>query len=135
MNLTLGMIGLGRMGGNMSRRLARAGHTVVAWDRSPDAGKALHDEPRVATADTLEALVSRLPAPKVVWLMLPAGAPTDETLQRLVPLLSPGDVVVDPVAHAGVRRLFALAPGAAELVAEARLASDPGYRFQRWRFR
>ncbi len=95
MNLTLGMIGLGRMGGNMSRRLARAGHTVVAWDRSPDAGKALHDEPRVATVDTLEALVSRLPAPKVVWLMLPAGAPTDETLQRLVPLLSPGDVVVD----------------------------------------
>ena len=95
MNLTLGMIGLGRMGGNMSRRLARAGHAVVAWDRSPDAGKALHDEPRVVTADTLEALVSRLPAPKVVWLMLPAGAPTDETLQRLVLLLSPGDVVVD----------------------------------------
>jgi 6-phosphogluconate dehydrogenase len=95
MNLTLGMIGLGRMGGNMSRRVARGGHTVIAWDRSPDARKALHDEPRIATADTLEALVSSLPAPRVVWLMLPAGAPTDETLQRLAPLLARGDVVVD----------------------------------------
>ena len=95
MNLTLGMIGLGRMGGNMSRRLARAGHTVVAWDRSPEARAGLTDEPRIAPADTLEALVAALPAPRIVWLMLPAGAPTDETLQRLESLLSPGDVVVD----------------------------------------
>jgi len=95
MNLTLGMVGLGRMGGNMSRRLARAGHTVVVWDRSPEARAALTDEPRIAPADTLEALISRLPTPRIVWLMLPAGAPTDETLQRLAPLLSPGDVVVD----------------------------------------
>ena len=76
MNLTLGMIGLGRMGGNMSRRLARAGHTVIAWDRSPEARSALHDESRIVAADTLESLVSRLPAPRVLWLMLPAGAPT-----------------------------------------------------------
>jgi 6-phosphogluconate dehydrogenase len=95
MNVTLGMIGLGRMGGNMSRRVARAGHTVVAWDRSPEARASLADEPRIAPADTLEALVSGLPAPRIVWLMLPAGAPTDETLQRLETLLSPGDVVVD----------------------------------------
>ena len=95
MNLTLGMIGLGRMGGNMSRRLARAGHAVVAWDRSPEARTGLTDEPRIELAGTLEALVSSLPTPRIVWLMLPAGAPTDETLQRLVPLLSPGDVVVD----------------------------------------
>ena len=95
MNLTLGMIGLGRMGGNMSRRLARAGHAVVAWDRSPAARTGLTDEPRIELAGTLETLVSSLPTPRIVWLMLPAGAPTDETLQRLVPLLSPGDVVVD----------------------------------------
>ena len=95
MNLTLGMIGLGRMGGNMSRRLSRAGHTVVAWDRSAEARAAMRDEPQIAAVETLEVLVARLPSPKRVWLMLPAGAPTDETLLRLVPLLSPGDVVVD----------------------------------------
>ena len=95
MNLTLGMIGLGRMGGNMSRRIARAGHVVVAWDRAAEARAALAGEPRLVAVVTLEELVANLPSPRIVWLMLPAGAPTDETLQRLVPLLSPGDVVVD----------------------------------------
>jgi 6-phosphogluconate dehydrogenase len=95
MNLTLGMVGLGRMGANMSRRIARAGHTVVAWDRALEARTALSNEPRVVAAATLEALVSNLPAPKLVWLMLPAGAPTEDTLQTLVPLLSRGDIVVD----------------------------------------
>jgi 6-phosphogluconate dehydrogenase len=95
MNLTLGMVGLGRMGGNMSRRIARAGHTVVAWDRALEARTALSNEPRVVAAATLEALVSSLPAPKIVWLMLPAGAPTEDTLRTLVPLLSRGDIVVD----------------------------------------
>jgi 6-phosphogluconate dehydrogenase len=95
MNLTLGMVGLGRMGGNMSRRIARAGHTVVAWDRALEARTALSNEPRVVAAATLEALVSNLPAPKIVWLMLPAGAPTEDTLRTLVPLLSRGDIVVD----------------------------------------
>jgi 6-phosphogluconate dehydrogenase len=95
MNLTLGMIGLGRMGGNMSRRIARAGHVVVAWDRAAEARAVLAGEPRLVAVVTLEELVANLPSPRIVWLMLPAGAPTDETLQRLVPLLSPGDVVVD----------------------------------------
>jgi len=95
MNLTLGMIGLGRMGGNMSRRIARAGHVVIAWDRAAEARAALAGEPRLVAVVTLEELVANLPTPKIVWLMLPAGAPTDETLQRLAPLLSPGDVVVD----------------------------------------
>ena len=95
MNLTLGMVGLGRMGGNMSRRIARAGHKVVAWDRALEARTALSNEPRVVAAATLEALVSNLPAPKIVWLMLPAGAPTEDTLRTLVPLLSRGDIVVD----------------------------------------
>ena len=95
MNLTLGMIGLGRMGGNMSRRIARAGHVVVAWDRAAEARAVLAGEPRLVAVVTLEELVANLPSPRIVWLMLPAGAPTDETLLRLVPLLSPGDVVVD----------------------------------------
>jgi 6-phosphogluconate dehydrogenase len=95
MNLTLGMVGLGRMGGNMSRRIARAGHTVVAWDRALEARTALGNEPRVEAAATLEALVAKLPSPKIAWLMLPAGAPTEETLRALVPLLSRGDIVVD----------------------------------------
>jgi 6-phosphogluconate dehydrogenase len=95
MNLTLGMVGLGRMGGNMSRRIARAGHSVLAWDLAAEARAALEGEPRVATTATLEELVAALPAPRRLWLMLPAGSPTDATLERLVPMLAPGDVVVD----------------------------------------
>jgi len=79
----------------MSRRIARAGHVVIAWDRAAEARAALAGEPRLVAVVTLEELVANLPSPKIVWLMLPAGAPTDETLQRLAPLLSPGDVVVD----------------------------------------
>jgi 6-phosphogluconate dehydrogenase len=89
------MIGLGRMGGNMARRLARAGHAVLAWDRSLEARAGAAQEPGVQDAGTLEQLVARLPAPRIVWLMLPAGAPTQETLARLVPLLATGDVVID----------------------------------------
>jgi 6-phosphogluconate dehydrogenase len=95
MSITLGMIGLGRMGGNMARRLARAGHPVLAWDRSPEARAGAAQEPGVQDAGTLEQLVAQLPAPRIVWLMLPAGAPTQETLVRLAPLLATGDVVVD----------------------------------------
>jgi 6-phosphogluconate dehydrogenase len=95
MNVTLGMVGLGRMGGNMSRRVARAGHTVVGWDRAEAARSALADEPGVAVTATLRDLVARLPAPRIVWLMLPAGAPTEDLLHALVPLLGRGDVVVD----------------------------------------
>jgi len=91
----IGMIGLGRMGGNMSRRLARAGIEVVVWDRSAEARAALAAEPRVQAAATLAALVAALPAPRVVWIMLPAGAPTAETLAALEPLLTGGDVIVD----------------------------------------
>jgi 6-phosphogluconate dehydrogenase len=95
MNVTLGMIGLGRMGGNMARRIARAGHTVVAWDFAELARAALADEPRVLPVTTLGDLVARLPVPRIVWLMLPAGAPTEETLRHLAGLLDRGDLVVD----------------------------------------
>jgi 6-phosphogluconate dehydrogenase len=95
MTTTLGMIGLGRMGANMSRRLTRSGLQVVAWDRDEGARNALADEPRVDAVETLAMLVARLPTPRIVWLMLPAGLPTESTLQALQPLLAAGDVVVD----------------------------------------
>jgi 6-phosphogluconate dehydrogenase len=83
--MDLGLIGLGKMGGNMRERLRRAGHTVVGYDRNPD----------VSDADSLEAMVEQLPSPKVVWVMVPAGDPTRETIAALKELLSEGDVVVD----------------------------------------
>jgi 6-phosphogluconate dehydrogenase len=107
------MIGLGRMGGNMARRMARAGLEVVAWDRAAGARAGIAGEPRVTVVDTLPALVQTLPAPRVLWLMLPAGAPTEQTLTELRGLLSAGDVVVDG-ANAwyrdSVRRAAELAP-------------------------
>jgi len=81
----LGMIGLGRMGGNMAERLRRGGHTVVGFDRV--AG--------TRDVDTMEALVQKLDAPRVVWVMVPAGVPTYDTIDTLSRLLEPGDVVVD----------------------------------------
>ena len=95
MSTTLGMVGLGRMGGNMSRRLARGGLDVLAWDRAPEARGALGTEARVKAADTLDALVAALAAPRIVWLMLPAGAPTESTIDLLLSRLARGDVVVD----------------------------------------
>jgi 6-phosphogluconate dehydrogenase len=80
------MIGLGRMGGNMAERLRRAGHTIVGYDQSPDSGR---------DADSLADLVSKLTAPRAVWVMVPAGRPTAETVEALGNLLAPGDVVID----------------------------------------
>ena len=81
----LGMIGLGRMGGNMAERLRRGGHTVVGYDQAS------------ASRDvaSLEDLVAALEAPRVVWVMVPAGAPTYQTIDALAGLLEPGDVIVD----------------------------------------
>jgi 6-phosphogluconate dehydrogenase len=83
--MDLGLIGLGKMGGNMRERLRRAGHTVVGFDRNPD----------VRDVDSLEEMLERLPSPKVVWVMVPAGEPTRDTVHTLNDLLSKGDVVVD----------------------------------------
>jgi 6-phosphogluconate dehydrogenase len=81
----LGLIGLGKMGGNMAERLRRAGHEVVGYDH--------HAERR--DVDSLEALVQALRAPRAVWVMVPAGEPTRETVRQLGELLEPGDVVID----------------------------------------
>jgi 6-phosphogluconate dehydrogenase len=83
--MEIGLVGLGKMGGNMRERLRRAGHTVVGYDRNPD----------VSDVDSLEALVAALPSPKVVWVMVPAGDPTRATVKELGDLLGDGDVVVD----------------------------------------
>jgi 6-phosphogluconate dehydrogenase len=76
MEQQIGMVGLGRMGGNMARRMARAGLGVVAWDAAAGARAGINGEARVRVADTLPALVAALPVPRVVWLMLPAGRAT-----------------------------------------------------------
>jgi len=91
--MQLGMIGLGRMGANMVRRLMRHGHDAVVFDMSPDAVAQLTREGAIG-GDSLEDFVAKLSAPRAVWLMVPAAV-VDQTLDRLLPLLSADDVVVD----------------------------------------
>ncbi len=91
--LQLGMIGLGRMGANLVRRLVRDGQSCVAYDVSPDAVARLAADGATG-ADTLEDLVGKLAAPRAIWLMVPAGHVQD-TLDRLAPLLEEGDIVID----------------------------------------
>ncbi len=92
--MKLAMIGLGRMGANMTERLIRGGHEVVAYDLRDEA-VARAVETGAAGAGSLEEVASRLEAPRVVWLMVPAGDPVDGTLASLAPLLDAGDVIVD----------------------------------------
>ncbi|MGO4871275.1 MAG: phosphogluconate dehydrogenase (NAD(+)-dependent, decarboxylating) [Roseiarcus sp.] len=92
--MQLGMIGLGRMGANIVRRVMRAGHPCVVYDRDPAPGRALAAEGARAV-ESLDALVAGLEAPRAIWIMLPAGAPTEATIEALRPLLSKGDVVID----------------------------------------
>lgn len=83
--MKIGMIGLGRMGGNMAERLRRAGHDVVGFDSHSPA----------SNVTSLAELVAALPAPRVVWVMVPSGDPTEGTVVSLAALLSPGDIVVE----------------------------------------
>ncbi len=78
--MQLGMIGLGRMGGNMAKRIAAAGHEVVGYDRSPESDR---------TVASLKELVAALKAPRLVWVMVPAGEATDSTINELAELLQP----------------------------------------------
>ena len=91
--MQLGMIGLGRMGANMVRRLMRSGHECVVFDTSPEAVQALTQEAAVG-ANSIEDLVKRLRTPRAVWLMVPAAA-VDETIARVVPYLEAGDALID----------------------------------------
>jgi 6-phosphogluconate dehydrogenase len=92
--MQLGMVGLGKMGANMTRRLMRGGHQVVVSDLSADAVKALAGEGAVAST-SLHDLVSRLKAPRAVWIMVPAGGPTEQTVQALAKDLQAGDTIID----------------------------------------
>jgi 6-phosphogluconate dehydrogenase len=83
--MEIGLVGLGRMGGNMRERLRRAGHTVVGYDRNPE----------VSDTASLQAMVDALPSPRVVWVMVPAGDVTRSTVDELAGMLGEGDVVVD----------------------------------------
>jgi 6-phosphogluconate dehydrogenase len=92
--MQLAMIGLGRMGGNMVQRLLQGGHQVVVYDRSADAVKA-HVAMGAAAARDLPDLAATLPVPRVVWVMVPAGAPVESTIDQLIPVLAKGDVIID----------------------------------------
>ena len=93
--MRVAMIGLGKMGANMARRLLRGGLEVVGYNRSPAIVNELVKEAGLIAADSLNTAVAQLSPPRVVWLMLPSGEPTEHTLRQLQPLLQPGDVVVE----------------------------------------
>ena len=109
--MELGMIGLGRMGTNMVRRLLRAGHQCVVYDLHPEAAQALAKDGAVGTT-SLEDFAKKLKSPRTVWMMVPAGV-VDPTLAALVPLLERDDVVIDggnSYYHDDIRRAAALKP-------------------------
>ena len=92
--MQLGMVGLGRMGANMTRRLMRGGHQMVVSDLSPDAVKQIASEGAVASS-SLDDLISKLSAPRAAWIMVPAGDPTEKTVQALLARMQPGDAIID----------------------------------------
>ncbi|WP_421937397.1 phosphogluconate dehydrogenase (NAD(+)-dependent, decarboxylating) [Phenylobacterium sp.] len=92
--MRLAVIGLGRMGANIARRLMRGGHEVVAFDRNGPLIEAIATEGAIA-ASSLEAVAANLASPRIFWVMLPAGPPTEETIQALTRLADPGDIIID----------------------------------------
>ncbi|TAN11588.1 MAG: decarboxylating 6-phosphogluconate dehydrogenase [Burkholderiaceae bacterium] len=92
--MKIGMVGLGRMGANMAERLAQKGHQVIGYDPQ-EAARQRVEALDMPTVGSLQALVDLLEAPRVVWMMVPAGAPVDDTLDELTAVLAPGDTLVD----------------------------------------
>jgi 6-phosphogluconate dehydrogenase len=92
--MQLGMIGLGRMGANMTLRLMRGGHDVVGYDRNPESVSAVAKE-GAEPALSLEEVVAKLTPPRHVWMMVPSGPPVKATIEALAPILSPGDAIID----------------------------------------
>lgn len=93
--MQLGMVGLGRMGANMTTRLIRGGHTVAVFDQNPGAVAIAAAEGGANGSDSLVDLVSKLSAPRAVWVMVPSGDPTESTIAALAAVLAPGDTIVD----------------------------------------
>ena len=92
----IGFVGLGRMGGNMVTRIKRdSDHDVVAFDRDKEVVKKIAEATGARGANTLKALVKKLDAPRMVWIMVPAGAPTQGTVDKLAELLDKGDMIID----------------------------------------
>src|SRR5580704_17069573 len=92
--MQLGMIGLGRMGGNMVRRLMRGGHQCVVFDLNPDNVKGLAGEGATG-AGSMEEFVRKLSKPLAAWVMVPAGAATESTVMQMAALMEPGDTIID----------------------------------------
>ena len=92
--MQLGLIGLGKMGGNMTKRLLIGGHTLVVFDRSADAVKTAVGEGAIG-AQSLVELVQKLAAPRAAWIMVPSGAPTEQTILDLAAVMQPGDTIID----------------------------------------
>ncbi len=92
--MQLGMVGLGKMGANMTRRLMRGGHTLVVSDLSADAVKGLAGEGATGSS-SLDDLISKLTPPRAVWIMVPAGGPTETTVQKLAAKMQSGDAIID----------------------------------------
>ncbi|MDE8652790.1 phosphogluconate dehydrogenase (NAD(+)-dependent, decarboxylating) [Novosphingobium album (ex Liu et al. 2023)] len=92
--MQIGIIGLGRMGGNLARRLMRGGHEVVAWDRGPAAVEAVAADGAMAAA-SIEDMAGMLASPRIFWVMLPAGEPTEQTVAMLGMVAASGDIVID----------------------------------------
>jgi 6-phosphogluconate dehydrogenase len=116
--MQLAMVGLGRMGGNMVERLMRHGHKLVVYDRSDEA-MAKYERLGASPAADLAALVRALETPRVIWIMVPAGDPVDQTIATLVPALSPGDIIIDggnSNFHDTIRRGMQLASSKLELI-------------------
>ncbi|MGN6820828.1 MAG: phosphogluconate dehydrogenase (NAD(+)-dependent, decarboxylating) [Sphingomonas sp.] len=92
--MKIGIIGLGRMGGNIARRLMRGDHQTVVYDRAPEAVKEIVADGGIG-AGSLEELAGKLHTPRIFWVMLPAGDPTESTIEALTGLCSPGDIIID----------------------------------------
>jgi 6-phosphogluconate dehydrogenase len=92
--MRIGMVGLGRMGGNMTKRLIDRGHEVVAYDRNDDVVKAAESDGAIA-AHNLDEVIAQLSSPRAVWVMVPSGRPTEETCNALAGVMTAGDVIID----------------------------------------
>ncbi len=93
--MDIGMIGLGKMGANMARRLIAGGHRVVGANRSYETAQALAAEVGLVPAASLAEVVAAMPVPRAIWVMVPAGAPTEAVVSELAELLAPGDTIID----------------------------------------
>ena len=92
--MEIAFIGLGKMGANMVRRLRRDDHKVLAYDRDPQVAKGLESEGAIAV-QSIEEIVEKMATPRAIWMMIPAGAPVDETIEKILPMLTPGDILID----------------------------------------